>query len=161
MTNNLTICRFCKTELRHTFVDLGMSPLCESYLRPDQLNQMEAFYPLHVFVCDRCFLVQLQEYVNPENIFVEYAYFSSFSDSWLEHCRNYTGQMTERFGLNAQSLVVEVASNDGYLLQYFVEKKIPVLGIEPAANVAKVAIDRGIPTLTQFFGTRLDRKSTV
>jgi hypothetical protein len=116
---------------------------------------MEAFYPLHVFVCDRCFLVQLQEYVNPENIFVEYAYFSSFSDSWLEHCRNYTGQMTERFGLNAQSLVVEVASNDGYLLQYFVEKKIPVLGIEPAANVAKVAVERGVPTLTQFFGTRL------
>jgi C-methyltransferase C-terminal domain/Putative zinc binding domain/Methyltransferase domain len=155
MTNNLATCRFCKTELRHTFVDLGMSPLCESYLRQDQLNQMEAFYPLHVFVCDHCFLVQLQEYVNPENIFVEYAYFSSFSDSWLEHCRNYTGQMTERFGLNAQSLVVEVASNDGYLLQYFVEKKIPVLGIEPAANVAKVAIDRGIPTLTEFFGTRL------
>jgi hypothetical protein len=116
---------------------------------------MEAFYPLHVFVCDRCFLVQLQEYVNPENIFVEYAYFSSFSDSWLEHCRNYTGQMTERFGLNAHSLVVEVASNDGYLLQYFVEKKIPVLGIEPAANVAKVAVERGVPTLTQFFGTRL------
>ena len=155
MPDNLATCRFCKTELRHTFVDLGMSPLCESYLRQDQLNQMEAFYPLHVFVCDHCFLVQLQEYVNPENIFVEYAYFSSFSDSWLEHCRNYTGQMTERFGLNAQSLVVEVASNDGYLLQYFVEKKIPVLGIEPAANVAKVAIDRGIPTLTQFFGTRL------
>jgi len=155
MTDNRASCRFCKTELRHTFVDLGMSPLCESYLRQDQLNQMEAFYPLHVSVCDRCFLVQLQEYVNPENIFVEYAYFSSFSDSWLEHCRNYTGQMTERFGLNAQSLVVEVASNDGYLLQYFVEKKIPVLGIEPAANVAKVAIDRGIPTLTQFFGTRL------
>jgi hypothetical protein len=155
MTNNLDTCRFCKTELRHTFVDLGMSPLCESYLRPDQLNQMEAFYPLHVFVCDRCFLVQLQEYVNPENIFVEYAYFSSFSDSWLEHCRNYTGQMTERFGLNAQSLVVEVASNDGYLLQYFIEKKIPVLGIEPAANVAKVAVERGVPTLTRFFGTRL------
>jgi 2-polyprenyl-3-methyl-5-hydroxy-6-metoxy-1,4-benzoquinol methylase len=153
--NNLPICRFCKAELRHTFVDLGMSPLCESYLRPDQLNQMEAFYPLHVFVCDRCFLVQLQEYVNPENIFVEYAYFSSFSDSWLEHCRNYTGQMTERFGLNAQSLVVEVASNDGYLLQYFVERKIPVLGIEPAANVAEVAVERGVPTLTQFFGTRL------
>jgi hypothetical protein len=116
---------------------------------------MEAFYPLHVFVCDHCFLVQLQEYVNPENIFAEYAYFSSYSDSWLEHCRNYTSQMTERFKLNAQSLVVEVASNDGYLLQYFVEKEIPVLGIEPAANVAKVAIDRGVPTLTQFFGTRL------
>jgi hypothetical protein len=155
MTNNLATCRFCKTELRHTFVDLGMSPLCESYLGQDQLNQMEAFYPLHVFVCDRCFLVQLQEYVNPESIFVEYAYFSSYSDSWLEHCRNYSGQMTERFGLDAQSLVVEVASNDGYLLQYFVERKIPVLGIEPAANVAKVAVDRGIPTVTQFFGTRL------
>src|ERR1700719_2662229 len=154
MTNR-AICRFCKAELCHSFVDLGMSPLCESYLRLDQLNQMDAFYPLHVFVCDRCFLVQLQEYVNPESIFVEYAYFSSYSDSWLEHCRNYTGQMTERFGLDAQSLVVEVASNDGYLLQYFVEKKIPVLGIEPAANVAKVAVDRGIPTLTQFFGTRL------
>src|SRR5580700_5472330 len=99
MTNNLDTCRFCKTELRHTFVDLGMSPLCESYLRQDQLNQMEAFYSLHVFVCDRCFLVQLHEDVSPENICVEYAYFSSFSDSWLEHCRNYTGQRAERFGL--------------------------------------------------------------
>jgi len=155
MTNNLATCRFCKTELRHTFVDLGMSPLCESYLRQDQLNQMEAFYPLHVFVCDRCFLVQLQEYVNPENIFVEYAYFSSYSDSWLDHCHRYADLMTERFELNAQSFVVEIASNDGYLLQYFAEKKVPVLGIEPAANVAKVAVDRGIPTLVQFFDTRL------
>lgn len=155
MTNNLATCRFCKTELRHTFVDLGMSPLCESYLRRDQLNQMEAFYPLHVFVCDRCFLVQLQEYVNPEHIFAEYAYFSSYSDSWLEHCRHYAEEMIERFALDTKSLVVEIASNDGYLLQYFADRKVPVLGIEPAANVAKVAVDRGIPTLVQFFGTRL------
>jgi len=154
MTNR-AICRFCKAELCHSFVDLGMSPLCESYLRLDQLNQMEAFYPLHVFVCDRCFLVQLEEYVNPEHIFAEYAYFSSYSDSWLEHCRHYAEQMIERFTLDAQSLVVEIASNDGYLLQYFVEKKVPVLGIEPAVNVAKVAVDRGIPTLVQFFGAGL------
>ena len=154
MTNR-AICRFCKAELCHSFVDLGMSPLCESYLRLDQLNQMEAFYPLHVFVCDRCFLVQLEEYVNPEHIFAEYAYFSSYSDSWLEHCRHYADQMIERFTLDAQSLVVEIASNDGYLLQYFVEKKVPVLGIEPAVNVAKVAVDRGIPTLVQFFGAAL------
>jgi hypothetical protein len=116
---------------------------------------MEPFYPLHVFVCDRCFLVQLQEYVNPEHIFGEYAYFSSYSDSWLEHCNRYAGEMIERFGLNARSFVVEIASNDGYLLQYFAEKKVPVLGIEPAANVAKVAVDRGIPTLVQFFGARV------
>jgi hypothetical protein len=157
MKNNsiAAACRFCKKELRHTFVDLGQSPLCESYLRPDQLNQMEAFYPLHVFVCDQCFLVQLEEYVSPDSIFTEYAYFSSYSDSWLEHCRRYTGQMIERFALNRESLVVELASNDGYLLQYFAERKIPVLGVEPAANVAKVAVEHGIPTLVQFFGTRL------
>src|SRR5246127_1014497 len=155
MTNNLAICRFCKTELRHTFVDLGMSPLCESYLRQDQLNQMEAFYPLHVFVCDQCFLVQLQEYVTPENIFTDYAYFSSYSDSWLAHAKAYTKVMIERFKLNAQSQIVELASNDGYLLQYFVEAGIPVLGIEPAANVAKVAIAKGVPTLVKFFSAEL------
>ncbi|MGB8030157.1 MAG: class I SAM-dependent methyltransferase [Terracidiphilus sp.] len=148
-------CRFCKAELHHTFVDLGMSPLCESYLRPEELNEMEAFYPLHVFVCDQCFLVQLQEYVSPDRIFTEYAYFSSYSDSWLEHCRLYTGEMIERFALSTESLVVELASNDGYLLQYFAKKKIPVLGVEPAVNVAKVAVDRGIPTLVDFFGKRL------
>jgi 2-polyprenyl-3-methyl-5-hydroxy-6-metoxy-1,4-benzoquinol methylase len=148
-------CRFCKAELLHTFVDLGMSPLCESYLRSEQLNQMEPFYPLHVFVCHRCFLVQLDEYVSPDNIFTEYAYFSSYSDSWLEHCRRYTEEITERFGLNHHSLVVEVASNDGYLLQHFVKKDIPVLGIEPAANVAKVAIDKGVPTVVRFFGRQL------
>lgn len=145
-------CRFCQAPLRHTFVDLGMSPLCESYVSAAGLNQMEPFYPLHVQVCDQCFLVQLDEYVSPEEIFTEYAYFSSYADSWLQHARNYTGLMVERFGLNESSHVVEVASNDGYLLQYFVEKKIPVLGIEPAANVARVAIDRGVPTLIEFFG---------
>src|SRR5271165_4966780 len=139
-------CRFCGSALRHTFVDLGMSPLCESYLRPEQLNQMEPFYPLHVFVCEKCFLVQLEEYVSPDHIFSEYAYFSSYADSWLEHCRHYTEQMHDRFALHGQSLVVEIASNDGYLLQYFAQKTIPVLGIEPAANVAKVAMQKGVPT---------------
>src|SRR5207245_7893964 len=140
-------CRFCGTKLEHTFVDLGMSPLCESYLSADHLNQMEPFYPLHVYVCEKCFLVQLQEYVTPEHIFSDYAYFSSYSDSWLAHANKYTDQMVERFAIGEQSLVVEVASNDGYLLQYFVEKQIPVLGIEPAANVAAVAVQKGVSTL--------------
>jgi 2-polyprenyl-3-methyl-5-hydroxy-6-metoxy-1,4-benzoquinol methylase len=152
---NLAICRFCGAGLRHTFVDLGMSPPCEAILERGQLNQMEAFYPLHVFVCDRCFLVQLQEYVTAEDIFTEYAYFSSYSDSWLAHAKAYTTMMVERFKLNAQSQIVELASNDGYLLQYFLEAGIPVLGIEPAANVAKVATDKGVPTLVKFFGAEL------
>ena len=139
-------CRVCAAPLRHTFVDLGMSPLCESYLRPDQLNDMEPFYPLHVYVCDRCFLVQLQEYVGREAIFSEYAYFSSYSDSWLAHAKRYTERMIAELGLSRHSHVVEVASNDGYLLQYFVERGIPALGIEPAANVAKVAVEKGVPT---------------
>ena len=151
-------CRFCGTKLEHTFVDLGMSPLCESYLSADHLNQMEPFYPLHVYVCEKCFLVQLQEYVTPERIFSDYAYFSSYSDSWLAHASKYTGQMVERFAIDAQSLVVEVASNDGYLLQYFVEKQIPVLGIEPAANVAAVAVQKGVSTLVKFFGTETARE---
>jgi len=132
-----------------------MSPLCESYLRPDQLNEMEPFYPLHVFVCGKCFLVQLEEYVSPDHIFTEYAYFSSYAESWLEHCRKYVDQMVEHFALNKHSLVTEIASNDGYLLQYFVKKQIPVLGIEPAANVAKVAVEKGVTTLVNFFGTQL------
>ena len=151
-------CRFCGTKLEHTFVDLGMSPLCESYLSADHLNQMEPFYPLHVYVCEKCFLVQLQEYVTPEHIFSDYAYFSSYSDSWLAHASKYTDQMVERFAIGAQSLVVEVASNDGYLLQYFVEKQIPVLGIEPAANVAAVAVQKGVSTLVKFFGTETARE---
>ena len=149
------ICRFCSTPLRHNFVDLGMSPLCESYLSADQLNQMEPFYPLHVYVCENCYLVQLEEYVSPEEIFSEYAYFSSYADSWLQHVANYTDKMVDRFQLDEGSLVIEVASNDGYLLQYFVEKHIPVLGIEPAKNIAETAVKKGIPTLTEFFGKDL------
>jgi SAM-dependent methyltransferase len=148
-------CRFCGSALHHTFTDLGMSPPCESNLSADQLNQMEGFYPLHVFVCEHCFLVQLEEYVSPEHIFTEYAYFSSFSDSWLAHAKAYTELMVKRFQLGAKSLVVELASNDGYLLQYFVEQSVPVLGIEPAANVAKEATKKGIPTLVKFFGQEM------
>ena len=154
----MATCRFCSSSLKHTLVDLGMSPLCESYLTADQLNQMEAFYPLHVYVCAECFLVQLEEYVSPNDIFSEYAYFSSFSDSWLQHSKNYTDLMVERFGINPKSFVVELASNDGYLLQYFVQKGISVLGVEPAANVAKSAIEKGVPTLIKFFGEKLARE---
>ena len=151
-------CRFCSSKLKYTFVDLGMSPLCESYLDPAQLNQMEPFYPLHVFVCEQCFLVQLEEFVNPEDIFSEYAYFSSYADTWLQHAKDYTEMITRRFKINEQSLVVEVASNDGYLLQYFVEKGSNVLGIDPAANVAEAAVKRGVPTLVEFFGERVASK---
>jgi hypothetical protein len=151
-------CRFCRTPLRRTFVDLGMSPLCESYLLEDQLNSRESFYPLHVKVCQECYLVQLDEYVSPEHIFTEYAYFSSYSDSWLKHSSNYVEMISQRLGLGKQSKVVELASNDGYLLQYFVDKGIPVLGVEPALNVAQVAKNKGIPTLTQFFGQHTARQ---
>ena len=145
-------CRFCSASLEHTVVDLGMSPLCESYLTGEQLNQMEPFYPLHVQVCARCFLVQVQEYVGPERIFSEYAYFSSYSDSWLRHARTYVDMIVERLGLHAASHVVELGSNDGYLLQYFVAKGVPALGIEPAANVAAAAVRRGVPTRVLLFG---------
>lgn len=149
------LCRFCSSPLRHTLVDLGMSPLCESYLSAAQLNRMEPFYPLRVYICDHCYLAQLEEYVSPEEIFTEYAYFSSYADSWLKHAKNYTDLMSERFEINSSSFVVELASNDGYLLQYFVEKGVPVLGIEPARNVAKVAIEKGIPTRVEFFGEKM------
>jgi hypothetical protein len=145
-------CRFCATPLRHSFVDLGMSPLCESFLTADQLDRMEPFYPLHAWVCSECFLVQLQEYVAPEHIFTEYAYFSSFSDAWLRHCREYVETASARLGLGGDSFVVELASNDGYLLQYFVQKGIPSLGIEPAVNVARAAEEKGVRTLVKFFG---------
>jgi SAM-dependent methyltransferase len=151
-------CLSCATPLRQTFVDLGMSPLCESYVSERDLNGMEAFYPLHVYVCHECFLVQLEEYVSPEHIFTEYAYFSSYAESWVEHMRRYADAITERLGLGRESLVVEVASNDGYLLQHFVKKDIPVLGIEPAANVARVAVEKGIPTLVEFFGEETARR---
>lgn len=148
-------CRFCGAQLQRTFVDLGMSPLCETYPTAAELNRGEMFYPLHVFVCEKCFLVQLEEFESPEKIFGDYPYFSSYSESWLKHCESYTSKVIERFGFGAQSFVVEVASNDGYLLQFFVKKGIPVLGIEPAANVAKVAVEKGVPSLARFFGTQL------
>jgi C-methyltransferase C-terminal domain/Putative zinc binding domain/Methyltransferase domain len=151
-------CRSCAATLRFTLVDLGMSPLCESYVTKDHLNHAETFYPLHVYVCDRCLLAQLEEYVAAEEIFTEYAYFSSFSDSWVEHARHYAGMVARRFGLGTQSLVVELASNDGYLLQHFLPLGIPVLGVEPAANVAKAAVAKGIPTLVEFFGTTSAKK---
>jgi len=148
---SLPACRFCGTALRYPFVDLGMSPLANSYLKPDQLSQMEPFYPLCVYVCDTCFLVQLQECASPQQIFSDYAYFASYSDTWLQHAQAYTDMVVKRFGLNQQSRIVELASNDGYLLQYFLRKGMSVLGIEPAANVAEVAIQKGIPTLVRFF----------
>ncbi|MHB1414318.1 MAG: methyltransferase domain-containing protein [Chloroflexota bacterium] len=145
-------CRFCGAVLKDTFVDLGSSPLANSYLTPAQLGQMEPFYPLHVRVCAECLLVQLPAVVSAEHIFSDYAYFSSYSDSWLQHAKDYADLVTARFGLNERSRVVEVASNDGYLLQYFVAKGIPVLGVEPAANVAEAAVKKGIPTVVKFFG---------
>jgi 2-polyprenyl-3-methyl-5-hydroxy-6-metoxy-1,4-benzoquinol methylase len=153
-----SVCRFCGTALRHTFVDLGMSPLAESWLKPSQLNQMEPFYPLHVYVCERCFLVQLEEFESPEHIFSDYAYFSSYSESWLQHAKAYVDMAVQRFALNDASQVVEIASNDGYLLRNFVRKGIKVLGIDPAANVAKVAVERGIPTRVKFFGEETARQ---
>jgi 2-polyprenyl-3-methyl-5-hydroxy-6-metoxy-1,4-benzoquinol methylase len=151
-------CMCCGAPLRHTFVDLGMSPLCESYVPAEKLHQMEPFYPLHVYVCEKCFLVQLEEFVSPEEIFTEYAYFSSYADSWVEHMRRYAEAITDRLGLGKDSFVVEVASNDGYLLQHFLKKGIHVLGIEPAANVAKVAVEKGVPTLVKFFGEQTARE---
>lgn len=139
-------------------VDLGMSPLCESYVTKEELNCMERFYPLHVKVCEGCYLAQLEEYVSPEQIFSEYAYFSSYSESWLKHASNYVEMICRRRQLGAQHFCVELASNDGYLLQYFAEKEIPVLGVEPAANVARAAEKRGIPTLVEFFGREIARQ---
>jgi 2-polyprenyl-3-methyl-5-hydroxy-6-metoxy-1,4-benzoquinol methylase len=149
-----TPCRFCASPLEAVFADLGMSPLANAYLEAEQDNRMEPFYPLRALVCSTCFLVQLEEYESPDHIFSDYAYFSSYSSSWLEHSERYVAAMVERFGLDSGSHVVEVASNDGYLLQYFAERGIPVLGIEPAANVAKVAVEKGLPTLVEFFGVQ-------
>ena len=151
-------CRFCRSPLTQSFVDLGMSPLCESYRTADQLDQMEPFFPLHARVCSECFLVQLGEYVTPAEIFTEYAYFSSYAESWVQHARVYADRMMELLRLGSGSTVVEVASNDGYLLQHFAAKGIPVLGIEPAGNVAARAVERGIPTIERFFGPELARE---
>jgi hypothetical protein len=149
---SLVKCRFCGTSLEDTVVDLGMSPPCESYVASPDLDKVEPFYPLHVLVCRECFLVQINEYVAAEHIFTEYAYFSSFSSAWLKHAEDYVAMATERLRLDAKSFVIELASNDGYLLQYFVKKGIPCLGIEPAANVAKAARERGVDTQVTFFG---------
>ena len=146
-------CRFCAKPLTLSFADLGMSPPSNAYLKPEQLGRMEKFYPLHAWVCESCLLVQLEEFETPEQIFSDYAYFSSYSESWLAHAREYTAMMIKRFGLGAESRVIELASNDGYLLQYFVASGVPVLGVEPAANVAKVAEAKGVSTLVRFFGT--------
>ena len=153
-----TACRHCGAPLSLTVVDLGKSPLCQTVLTDEQLEQAEAFYPLHVRACERCWLVQIPQFVPPEDIFTEYAYFSAYSDSWVEHARRYVDAMTERLALGPDSLVVEVASNDGYLLQHFLPKGVPVLGIEPALNVADAAVALGVETVTEFFGADLGRK---
>jgi len=149
---NSVICRFCQTTLKYTFVDLGLSPLANSFIDEKKEKLCEKFYPLHAYVCDKCYLVQLEEFETPENIFSDYIYFSSYSDSWLAHSKEYTDKIIRRFRLDETSLVVEVASNDGYLLQYFKKKDIPVLGIEPAQNVAEAARKKGINTYVMFFG---------
>lgn len=151
-------CRLCGAALSHTFVDLGMSPLCESFRTRGELDAMEPYFPLRVMVCDSCYLVQLREYVSPDEIFTEYAYFSSYSTSWVAHAEAYCRAITQRLGLGPDSLVVELASNDGYLLQHFLPLGIPVLGVEPAVNVAASAIAKGVPTRVDFFGTVLAGK---
>ncbi|MBS0375255.1 MAG: class I SAM-dependent methyltransferase [Proteobacteria bacterium] len=151
-------CRFCAAPLSRTFVDLGMSPLCQTHITPAQLQEMERFYPLHAYVCESCLLVQLAEFVAPSDIFSEYAYFSSYSDSWVEHARRYVEAVSERFALGKNSLVMEIASNDGYLLQHFVKKGVPTLGIEPAANVAEAARGRGVRSVVKFFGRQTARE---
>ncbi|MEP6889530.1 MAG: class I SAM-dependent methyltransferase, partial [Nitrospirota bacterium] len=150
-------CRSCGTTLAHTFVDLGMSPLANSYIKPEQRSCMEPFYPLHVYVCSACLLVQLEQFSSPHDIFSDYAYFSSFSDSWLTHAKRYVDMIADRFQLGRDSKVVEIASNDGYLLQNFVARGVPVLGVEPAANVAEVAKQKGVNTTVAFFGEKTAR----
>ncbi len=151
-------CRFCDGNLQFSFADLGMSPLANSYLKQENLHKMEAFYPLHAYVCESCFLVQLEEFETAEHIFSDYAYFSSYSKSWLAHAKAYTNEMIERFSIDSSWKVMEIASNDGYLLQYFKEQGIPVIGVEPAANVAKVAEEKGIPTAVEFLGVATAKK---
>jgi hypothetical protein len=152
------VCRLCGSNLTRTFVDLGMSPLCESYVPAERLDEAEVFYPLHVRLCDVCLLVQLPAYVSSEDIFSEYAYFSTYSDSWVAHAKRYAEAMTGQLGLTSGSLITEVASNDGYLLQHFLALGIPVLGVEPAANVAEAARSRGVPTLVQFLTSEAGRE---
>jgi 2-polyprenyl-3-methyl-5-hydroxy-6-metoxy-1,4-benzoquinol methylase len=149
-------CRFCSNPLKYTFADLGMSPIANDYLSQIQLDRAEKFYPLHTYVCEKCLLVQLEEFESPHHLFGDgdYAYFSSYSESWLQHAKDYTDLMVQKFGYDSSTQVIEIASNDGYLLQYFHEKGIPVLGIEPAVNTAKVALEKGIPSISKFFGVQ-------
>jgi SAM-dependent methyltransferase len=154
-THRHGFCRLCHLPLTTTLVDLGMSPLCESFVTADQIDQMEPYYPLHALVCRDCFLVQLKEYVKPEHIFTEIAYFSSYSTSWIEHARRYCEMVKDRFDLGSKSRVVEIASNDGYLLQHFLPLSVPVTGIEPARNVAEAARQKNIPTIVNFFCLKL------
>src|SRR5262245_22324599 len=149
---SLAVCRLCGAELTRTFVDLGMSPLCESYVPAERLDEAEAFYPLHVRLCDKCLLVQLPAHVSGEHIFSDYAYFSSYSTSWVAHAKRYADEMAAKLGLTPDSLVTEVASNDGYLLQHFHAAGIPVLGVEPAGNVAAAAVAKGIRSVVRFLG---------
>ncbi len=151
-------CRSCHSASLKSFVDLGNSPLANAYLEQSQLWRAEKFYPLHVFICSKCLLVQLPQFHAPQEIFEEYAYFSSWSDSWLAHAKKYVNFMMSEFGVSDRRQVVEVASNDGYLLQYFHQAGVPVLGVEPAQNVARAAIEKGVPTLSEFFGERLARR---
>jgi len=160
-TEHSGVCRFCGTTLHQVFIDLGISPLSNAYLTPERLKDAEKFYPLLTYVCSDCLLVQLEQYEPPENIFSDYAYFSSYSDSWMEHGKKYTAMVIDRFKIDKTKLVVELASNDGYLLKNFTDKEIPVLGVEPAENVAKVAIDEGIPTITKFFGKELAQEMVI
>ncbi|MBF0295407.1 MAG: class I SAM-dependent methyltransferase [Magnetococcales bacterium] len=156
--NNTVHCRFCSKVVTFEFIDLGTSPISNRFLRPDQQNEMEPHFPLRVYVCDSCFLVQLEMFQTPDNIFTEYVYFSSYSQTWLRHMERYADMAVERFGLHQASLVVEIASNDGYLLRYLMDKGIPVLGVEPARNVAEVAMAKGIPTHMDFFGVETARQ---
>jgi hypothetical protein len=158
MTETSLKCRFCGKPLQYTFADLGVQPVCETYLESNQLNKMEPFYPLHVYFCNNCFLVQLEESITPQEIFSKYSYFSSQSKGWLRHIENYVDMITKRLSLNEESQVIEIGSNDSYLLQYFAQKNIHVLGIEPATNVAEEAVKKGIPTIVKFFGLETSKE---
>lgn len=151
----INVCRLCGDPLKDLFLDLGISPLANSYVHSERLQQSEAMYPLKTYVCGGCFLVQIEDYESPEHIFSDYAYFSSYSESWLAHSKAYVDKMMDKYKFNRNHQVIEIASNDGYLLQYFVDYNVPVLGIEPAANVAAIAEERGVPSVVDFLGRSL------
>ena len=154
---NIQKCRFCNEDLENTFANLGTQPICESYLTPEEINQKEIFYPLKVFFCKKCLLVQLVESISPETIYKKYSYFSSHSKGWMQHVKTYADMISKKLKLNSNSYVVEIGSNDGYLLQFFSKKGISILGVEPALNIAEEAISKGIPTLNQFFNKEISK----